>query len=183
MPPRGCPSKASHASFHQPQRLFRLPSLSRLGLWTTSSLFNGFPREAITPTATTSRTAVTPAAIRSRRRWRSRPGRSRAKNAAPKARPAAEHEREREPGAVLGAHAARLAVLRDPGQGQGDRQHRSSRCSGHDERRDAVEALPRQREPEPEHDERGEDPPARVREDERDEERVEDHDRAGLDHA
>ena len=34
VPSSGCPSKASQASFHQPQRLLRLPSLRRLGLWT-----------------------------------------------------------------------------------------------------------------------------------------------------
>ena len=44
--------------------------------------------------------------------------------------PCAEHEHEREHGAVVRPNAVRLAVLRDPGKCEGDREHRGGRRGG-----------------------------------------------------
>ena len=76
------------------------------------------------------------------------------------------------------AHAVRLPVLRDPGQEERDRAHDPGRNAAADERGQALEPLPRQREPAGERDERREQAPARVREHERDQERVQPDDRA-----
>ncbi len=62
-------------------------------------------------------------------------------------------------GTVLHANRARLPVLGDSRQRQRDGQHDRGRHSSKDERRHAVEPLPRQREPEPERNERREDRP------------------------
>ena len=183
MPATGCPSNASQASFHQSQRLLRLPSPRRLGLWTTSSLLSGFPREAITPAAPTSRATAHAGGDPKQQALTLRARTLAREERCGEGQPGAEHEHESEHGAVLRPNAARLSVLRDTGQRQGDRDARGSRHGGRHERGHAVEALSGQPEPEPEHDERRENAPARVREDERDEQRVEHHDRARLDDA
>ena len=65
----------------------------------------------------------------------------------------------------------RLAVARHSGQQERDRGDDSCRHGGGRERRGALHALVRQCEPRDDHDDRGEDPAARVRQDQRDDPR------------
>ncbi len=74
--------------------------------------------------------------------------------------------------------AVRLRVLGDPGQEQRDSEHERGRGAGGDERQHAVEPVASQGEPDRERDERRQDPPARVREEQRQQQHVQPHDGA-----
>ena len=162
VPTSSWPRNSRQAWRHQTKRKFELVEPSRPPPFPTAP----DPPPLTTTKTTAAPTATTAAGEQAAAKRRRDPGPRQPLQQHGRGRPGEQQHAEDE--AVAPPHVIGLAVARHPGQQERDRRDDTRRHAGSHERHGALRALVRQREPRDDHDDSGQDPAARVRQQERD---------------
>ena len=191
VPPRGWPVKALHSSVHQRQRLLELRLPSRFGeleeIWLETGFVNScqirLAKAALRAIPAMTASTAASAAIRSTRRRRSGASGRRASarasaSATPNTTAPSPSSDEPEHPAVVDAGRVRLPVLRDPRKRVGDAERTGAGGGGERGGDEALDPVAVEHDPARGRGDRERDPEAGVRQQQRDDGRIE-QERAG----